>query len=273
MSRVYGVATPFVGDNANWRKGRRRSRKAALVLTTIVLPVMAGCTTNEMGAGGIKPQAAAKPESGSKVAGKPDAPSFKKVAAAVPADETQRNCLVRAMYFESNRSSTDGLLAVGSVVMNRVKSPAFPDTICSVVGQPRQFAPGVMTRRMASSTLPEIEQVADEVVHGARHPKVGSAMFFHTAGLHFPYRNMHYVTVAGGNAFYVKTGRYADYSVASADSSAGAAPTEMAAVTTPSAVPVPETRPDDGLPGVSTAFASQSNIDQRVNTAFAAATN
>ena len=50
-------------------------------------------------------------------------------------DANQRQCLVRAMYFESNRSSTDGMLAVGSVVMNRVKSPEFPDTICGVVGR------------------------------------------------------------------------------------------------------------------------------------------
>ncbi len=31
-----------------------------------------------------------------------------------------QECMERAMYFESNRSSRDGLIAVGSVVMNRV---------------------------------------------------------------------------------------------------------------------------------------------------------
>jgi hypothetical protein len=29
-------------------------------------------------------------------------------------------------------------------------------------------------------------------------------MFFHTAGYHFSYKNMNYVVVAGGNAFYEK---------------------------------------------------------------------
>ncbi len=38
-------------------------------------------------------------------------------------------------------------------------------------------------------------------------PKVGKAMFFHTAGYHFPYKNMHYVAAAGGNVFYEKTPR------------------------------------------------------------------
>jgi len=32
-------------------------------------------------------------------------------------------------------------------------------------------------------------------------------MFFHTAGLRFPYKNMHYVLQAGGNAFYEKRSR------------------------------------------------------------------
>jgi len=32
-------------------------------------------------------------------------------------------------------------------------------------------------------------------------------MFFHTAGYHFPYKNMHYVAAAGGNVFYEKTPR------------------------------------------------------------------
>ena len=30
-------------------------------------------------------------------------------------------------------------------------------------------------------------------------------MYFHTAGYHFPYTNMHYTLVAGGNAFYWKS--------------------------------------------------------------------
>ncbi|MDD9332228.1 MAG: cell wall hydrolase, partial [Bartonella sp.] len=33
---------------------------------------------------------------------------------------TERQCLMRAMYFESNRSSREGMIAVGTVVMNRV---------------------------------------------------------------------------------------------------------------------------------------------------------
>lgn len=126
-------------------------------------------------------------------------------ASATPASE--RECLVRAMYFESNRSSEDGLLAVGTVVMNRVNSPKYPDTICGVVGQKNQFARGVLTRPMNPRDVGKAEAVADRVLQGERHKKVGRAMHFHQAGLRFSYKNMHYVTVAGGNAFYERRSR------------------------------------------------------------------
>ncbi|EEQ97030.1 cell wall hydrolase [Brucella sp. ZJ1_1] len=118
-----------------------------------------------------------------------------------------KECLERAMFFESNRSSPDGLLAVGTVVMNRLASGRYPDTICGVVGQKNQFAPGVLTRRMDSRALPDVQATADAVLKGQRHPKLKNAMFFHTAGLRFPYNNMHYVLVAGGNSFYEKRNR------------------------------------------------------------------
>lgn len=117
-----------------------------------------------------------------------------------------RNCLMRAMYFESIRSSQEGLLAVGTVVMNRVESPKFPSSVCGVVGQRRQFASGVMTRKMRGDTT-DLARLADSILAGKRHPGVKRAKFFHTAGLKFPYKNMHYVLVAGGNAFYEKRSR------------------------------------------------------------------
>jgi spore germination cell wall hydrolase CwlJ-like protein len=115
------------------------------------------------------------------------------------------------MYFESNRSSDEGMLAVGTVVMNRFESGRYPHTVCGVVGQRGQFAPGVLTLPMRPDEAARVRRVADAVLAGARHPSVGKAMFFHTAGLTFPYSNMHYVLVAGGNAFYEKVpGVYAE---------------------------------------------------------------
>ena len=117
-----------------------------------------------------------------------------------------QECLARAMYFESNRSSEDGMLAVGTVVMNRVKSGAYPEDVCEVVGQPGQFASGVMTREMGAGKELALA-TAHKVLAGERHPAVKDAMYFHTAGMHFPYRNMSYTVIAGGNAFYEKVSR------------------------------------------------------------------
>ncbi|WP_162243940.1 cell wall hydrolase [Aurantimonas sp. Leaf443] len=118
----------------------------------------------------------------------------------------EQECLARAMYFESNRSSREGMLAVGTVVMNRVKSGRYASDVCSVVAQPRQFAPGVMTREMGAGKELAM-QTAAEVLSGKRHDGVKEAMFFHTAGMSFGYNNMHYVAIAGGNAFYEKVSR------------------------------------------------------------------
>lgn len=117
-----------------------------------------------------------------------------------------RSCLKRAMYFESERSSHEGYMAVGTVIMNRLTSGAYPDSICGVVAQERQFAPGVMTREVKDEAQSDLDLAADAILHGERNPEVKEAMFFHTDGLKFPYDNMHYVAVAGGNAFYEKRG-------------------------------------------------------------------
>lgn len=118
--------------------------------------------------------------------------------------EKDRECLERAIFFEANRSSREGMVAVGSVVMNRLASEDYPSTICGVVGQKGQFAPGVLTRPMNSKALPDVQAAAAAVLAGERHPAIKKAKFFHMAGLTFPYKNMHYVLEAGGNAFYEK---------------------------------------------------------------------
>ena len=114
------------------------------------------------------------------------------------------DCLARAMYFESNRSSRDGMVAVGSVVMNRVASDDFPDDVCSVVSQNRQFAPGVMTRPMTGSSEILAKETAKTVLQGERHPLTGKARFFHAQYYVANYNNIHYVVSTGGNAFYEK---------------------------------------------------------------------
>ena len=125
-----------------------------------------------------------------------------------PGRHSELECMERAIYFEANRSSRDGMIAVGSVVMNRVESSRYPNTVCGVVAQKGQFAPGIMKRRMDPKSLPPVRDAARAVLRGERHPMIGEAMFFHAATHRFSYDNMHYVLVAGGNAFYEKRKSY-----------------------------------------------------------------
>jgi spore germination cell wall hydrolase CwlJ-like protein len=47
----------------------------------------------------------------------------------------EENCLARAIYFEARSESELGQIAVAKVILNRVKAPEFPKTICGVVYQ------------------------------------------------------------------------------------------------------------------------------------------
>lgn len=48
---------------------------------------------------------------------------------------TQVKCLATAIYFEARGEPEKGQIAVAQVVLNRLKNPAYPDTICDVVYQ------------------------------------------------------------------------------------------------------------------------------------------
>lgn len=51
------------------------------------------------------------------------------------ASDAEWQCLSEALYFEARGESDDGLYAVGEVILNRVDSSAYPDTVCGVVNQ------------------------------------------------------------------------------------------------------------------------------------------
>ena len=56
------------------------------------------------------------------------------------ADEAE-TCMTEALYFEARSEGPVGMLAVANVILQRVRSPSFPDDVCAVVHQ------GIMTSR------------------------------------------------------------------------------------------------------------------------------
>lgn len=54
--------------------------------------------------------------------------------------EEEKYCLAQNVYFEARNQSIRGQRAVARVTLNRVDSSRYPDTICEVVWQNRQFS-------------------------------------------------------------------------------------------------------------------------------------
>ena len=111
--------------------------------------------------------------------------------------------LSRIIYAESGNQPLEGKIAVGNVVMNRVKSNLFPNTIQGVIfdcrGGNYQFAPASKLEKRT----PNAESViaAKLTMEGAE--TVDGAMFFSTKNLKcWASRNRPYITTIGNHAFY-----------------------------------------------------------------------
>jgi spore germination cell wall hydrolase CwlJ-like protein len=52
-----------------------------------------------------------------------------------PTNNPAEECLAEALYWEGRNQTDVGMIAIGYTILNRVKSPNFPDTICEVVHQ------------------------------------------------------------------------------------------------------------------------------------------
>jgi len=100
-------------------------------------------------------------------------------------------CLTEAVYFEARGESARGQAAVAQVVMNRVKHPAFPKSVCAVVFQGAgrsgcQFSfacDGSMKKRREALAWDRARAVATRALSGALRAEIGSATHFHTTAV------------------------------------------------------------------------------------------
>ena len=84
-------------------------------------------------------------------------------------DQQDKDCLARNIYFEAANQSALGKLAVGLVVLNRVKSSRYPDTICGVVNQKSQFSwvdDSKSNKPKDDWAWKESERLSDELLKG-----------------------------------------------------------------------------------------------------------
>ncbi|NLM69053.1 MAG: LysM peptidoglycan-binding domain-containing protein [Firmicutes bacterium] len=88
----------------------------------------------------------------------------------------ERDLLARLIHAEARGEPLEGQIAVGAVVINRVKSDKFPDTITEVIYQKGQFSP------IALGTMPKVPQesaveAAERALAG--EDPTGGALFFY----------------------------------------------------------------------------------------------
>lgn len=98
---------------------------------------------------------------------------------AMPAGATDVELLAALIHCEAGGESYEGQLAVGSVVMNRVRSPGYPNTLDGVIFASGQFTParnGKVGNRIAKGSSASAMQAATEVLNGVSN--IGSTTRF-----------------------------------------------------------------------------------------------
>ena len=121
-------------------------------------------------------------------------------------------CLTSAIYYEAAQEPTDGQRGVAQVVLNRVRHPAFPNSVCGVVyeGSTRatgcQFTftcDGSMAYRPIPALWHRARKVAAEALDGLVYAPVGYATHYH-ANYVVPYwaSSLTKTAVEGAHIFY-----------------------------------------------------------------------
>ena len=121
-------------------------------------------------------------------------------------------CLASAVYYEAGNQDVNGARAVAQVVLNRVRHPAFPASVCGVVyqGSTRvtgcQFTftcDGSLARRPDPAGWSRAKAIAEAALVGAVYAPVGWATHYH-ADFVVPYwaTSLAKNAVVGAHLFY-----------------------------------------------------------------------
>lgn len=142
-------------------------------------------------------------------------------ASMSPADTIQaQKCLADAIYYEAASQDVAGQRAVAQVVLNRVRNPAFPANVCSVVYQGAervtgcQFSftcDGSLLRPATQSAWSRAQRVAKAALQGFVFAPVGNATHYH-ADYVVPYwaSSLTRATTIGAHIFYRWRGRWGE---------------------------------------------------------------
>lgn len=120
----------------------------------------------------------------------PAAAAFTLASAGAGTRERALECLTSAIYYEAGQESLAGQQGVAQVVLNRVRHPAFPASVCGVVYQGSTRATGCqftftcdgsLARAPERSAWNRAREVAKAALAGFVQPAVGNATHYHAS--------------------------------------------------------------------------------------------
>jgi spore germination cell wall hydrolase CwlJ-like protein len=122
----------------------------------------------------------------------------------------QLDCLSKAVYYEARGEAPAGQAAVAQVVLNRVRHPAFPKSICAVVYQGAdahscQFSfacDGSTEQPMEPTAWTRAQKIASRALSGYVMADVGNATNFNVATITTAWDGMIKVAEVGAHVFY-----------------------------------------------------------------------
>ncbi len=124
----------------------------------------------------------------------------------------QWRCLAEALYFEARGESVKGQFAVAEVIMNRVASASYPDSVCGVIkqGTGRKYAcqftytcDGHAEIISEPRAFTSVGKIAKLMVDGAERPLTSGATHYHTKAVNPRWaRKFPRTTTIGFHHFY-----------------------------------------------------------------------
>jgi Cell Wall Hydrolase len=120
-------------------------------------------------------------------------------------------CLTTAIYYEAVSESEDGQRAVAQTILNRVRHPSWPNTVCGVVyqgsdGPVCQFSyacDGAMARRPSITGWIRASRIAREALAGYVYAPAGLSTFYHTPQVNPSWnKRLNVAHVIGNHIFY-----------------------------------------------------------------------
>lgn len=121
-------------------------------------------------------------------------------------------CLAQALYFEARGESIKGQVAVAEVIMNRVDSSRFPDTVCGVINQGtgRKYAcqftytcDGIAEHINEPTAYARVGKIARAMLSGLPRKLTHGATYYHTTAVRPKWaRVFDHTTTIGVHKFY-----------------------------------------------------------------------